>query len=63
MIDYNKLEFSELGEVILQKEPLLLCEKKELEKRVANRDMQNGFWKELLDDWEQKGIIKTQLTK
>lgn len=58
MIDYDKLEFSELGEVILQKEPLLLCDKKELEKRVANRDGQNGFWKELLNDWEQKGIIK-----
>ena len=63
MIDYNKLEFSELGEVILRKEPLLLCDKKELEKRVANRDVQNGFWKDLLNDFEQKGIIKTQLTK
>jgi len=57
MIDYKKVDFTDLGEVILKHEPLTLCSKKELENRVSKRNDQVGFWKELLDDWEQKGIL------
>lgn len=57
MINWDKIQFDELGYVILQEEPQTLCTKEELEKRVQNRNEQDGFWKNLLDDWEQKEFI------
>lgn len=57
MINWDKIQFDELGYVILQENPQILCTVEELEKRVQNRTEQDGFWKELLDDWQQKGIL------
>ena len=57
MINWDKIQFDELGYVILQENPQTLCTVEELEKRVQNRNEQDGFWKDLLDDWQQKGIL------
>lgn len=57
MINWGKIQFDELGYVILQENPQTLCTVEELEKRVQNRTEQVGFWKNLLDDWGQKGFI------
>lgn len=57
MINWNMIKFTELGDVILKDDPQTLCTKAELKKRVANRSDQVGFWKELLDEWEEQGIL------
>lgn len=57
MINWELIQFDEFGYVILKEEPQMLCTKEELEKRVQNRNEQDGFWKDLLDDWQQKGIL------
>ena len=57
MINWSRVKFDELGYVILAEAPMVLCSKEELEKRVADKGYQTGFWKELLDSWEQKGIL------
>ena len=58
MINWDKVKFDELGYIILQENPQILCTVEELEKRVQSRSEQDGFWKDLLVDWEQKGIIE-----
>lgn len=57
MIDYKKIKTDALGEIVLRDSPLTTCSKDELEKRISQRDAQVGFWKELLDQWERKGIL------
>ena len=57
MINYEKIVFDELGNVILRENPLTTCTKEELERRVIDREKQTGFWKQLLEDWIKKGII------
>ena len=51
------INFTEFDEVILSEEPYILCSREQLEYRVENKDEQVGFWKTLLEEWEQKGII------
>lgn len=58
MINWDKVKFDELGCIILQENPQILCTVEELENRVQSRSEQDGFWKDLLVDWEQKGIIE-----
>lgn len=56
-INLEKTNFDDLGNVILQKKPMITCSVHQLEKRVKNKENQVGFWKTLLGDWEIKGII------
>lgn len=57
MINWDMINFTEFDEVILSEEPYILCSREQLECRVENKDEQVGFWKTLLEEWEQKGII------
>jgi len=48
----------QLGQVILQTEPYVItADPEEVEKRLADRENQIGFWKELFDEWEKEGRI------
>ncbi len=57
MINYDKLPLNEVDQVILQDSPRIVCEIKEFKKRVNNRNEQTRFWKDVLDEFEQRGIL------
>lgn len=53
----KKYKDNDVGDVVLDEEPLITATPEEVEDRLKSKDEQTGFWKNTIKKWEDEGLI------